>query len=125
MTKKLSDCEKKLRRMVDNISDEISGHREINPETCQRYHDLNDEEKKDFKPSGYDFLDDVYSIKWVINQDKSYSGAMLLVAGGGPTIWVNTEDKQVEGYWGGDKYIRYFDDDIGLDEACEELYMCQ
>lgn len=32
--------------MVDNISDEISGHREINPETCQRYHDLNDEEKK-------------------------------------------------------------------------------
>ena len=80
--KKLDDCEKRLRRMVDNIADQINGDKPIDPESCQRYHDLSDEEKKDFEPSGYDFLDDVYSIKWIINHDKSYSGAMLLVAGG-------------------------------------------
>ena len=122
--KKLTDCEKQLRSMVDNIASEINGDKPINPESCERYHNLSDEEKKDFQPTGHDFLDYVYSIKWIINQDKSYSGAMLLVAGGGPNIWVNTEDNQVEGYWGGDKYIKYFSDQIGLNDACEELYGC-
>ena len=121
--KKLTDCEKQLRGMVDSIADQINGDKPIDPESCQRYHDLSDEAKKDFQPSGHDFLDDVYSKKWIINQDKSYSGAMLIdELGGGPNIWVNTEDNQVDLFH--DKYIKYFSDQIGLDDACEALYGC-
>ena len=40
--KKLTDCEKKLRSMVDNIASEINGDKPIDPESCQRYHGLND-----------------------------------------------------------------------------------
>ena len=37
--KKLTDCEKQLRRMVDNIAGEINGDKPIDPESCQRYHE--------------------------------------------------------------------------------------
>ena len=47
--KEMTDCEKQLRHMVDNIADEISGNKPIDPESCQRYHELDDEEKKDDK----------------------------------------------------------------------------
>ena len=120
---KQETTQEQLERHCKSIANQINGTKKIDPESCERYHDLNEEEKKDFEPTGFDFLDDVYSIKWVVNQDKSYSGALLLVAGGGPNIWVNTEDKQVEGYWGGDKYIQPFSDQIGLDDACENLYV--
>ena len=122
--RKQETTQEQLERHCKSIANQINGKEKIDPESCERYHDLNEEEKKDFEPTGSDFLDDVYSIKWVVNQDKTYSGALLMVAGGGPNIWVNTEDNQVEGYWGGDKYIQPFSDRIGLDDACEELYGC-
>ena len=56
--------------------------------------------------------------------EKRYLGCELLVAGGGPTIWVNTWTKEVEGYWGGDKVLEPFIDNIGLDDYNEEMYNC-
>ena len=53
---------------------------------------------------------------------KEYLGAEIMVAGGGPTIWVNTYTKQVEGYWGGDRVNVPFSDNLDLDDYCEEMY---
>ena len=44
--------------------------------------------------------------------------------GGGPSIWVNTWTKEVEGYWGGDRVTWSFQDNIGLDDYNEEMYNC-
>ena len=43
--KKLTDCETQLRNMVDSIASQINGDKPIDPESCERYHDLSDEEK--------------------------------------------------------------------------------
>ena len=76
------------------------------------------------KGSASKFMDGVYDVRWILNQDKSYRAAELMVAGGGPTIWVNTYTQQVEGYWGGDKVLEPFIDNLGLDHYNEELYGC-
>ena len=69
-------------------------------------------------------MEDTYDIRYIVDHEKKYLGAMLLVAGGGPTIWVNTWTKEVEGYWASDRCTHHFLDNIGLDEYNEEMYNC-
>ena len=70
------------------------------------------------------WMEGVYDIRYLVDREKRYLGAMLMVAGGGPTIWVNTWTKEVEGYWAGDKCTHHFQDNIGLDDYNEEMYYC-
>jgi hypothetical protein len=73
----------------------------------------------------YDFLQDAYDIEYIVNSKKEYLGARVLVAFGGPNIWINTRTKQVEGYWWGDSCVMsYSVDAMDLDEALSELYNC-
>ena len=77
------------------------------------------------EPSAADYLKNVLEINYIIGSDKSYKGAILLVAFGGPNIWINTREKKVEGYWGGDEYVKkYFEDTLGIDDEMEEIYNC-
>ena len=43
---------------------------------------------------------------------------------GGPSIWVNTQSNEVEGYWWLDKAFATFTDNMGLNDYLEELYSC-
>jgi len=73
--------------------------------------------------SASDYLADVLDINYIINSDRSYKGARLLVAFGGPNIWIDTLHKNVEGYWWSDTFTdRYYTDAMGLDDLMEELY---
>jgi hypothetical protein len=75
--------------------------------------------------SAYDYLQDVLDIEYIIGSDKRYLGARVLVAFGGPNIWINTRTKQVEGYWWGDSAIvSYNHDEMDLDSALEDFYNC-
>ena len=110
LKKKSETCEEQLRRMCKNIAEEITkGTREI-PEG---------------ESQASEYMDGVYDIEWITHQDHSYKAARLLVAGGGPNIWVNLQDMNVEGYWGGDKCIHGFIDNIGLYDYLEELHGCK
>ena len=111
--KKPETCEEQLRRMCKNIADSIS-----NPDP--KFIGPEDEEPR--QETAHDWMEGTYDIRYYVRQDKSYLGAEILVAGGGPTIWVNTYTQQVEGYWGGDKVLEPFIDNIGLDDYCEEMY---
>ena len=106
--KKSETCEEQLRRMCKNIAEEISAG---NPDG------------KDSKTASA-WMEDVYDIRYIVDRDKRYLGAELMVAGGGPTVWVNLDTKYVEGYWGGDRGQWAFRDNLGLDEYCEEMYGC-
>ena len=101
-------CEEKLRRMCKEIAEEISAG---NPEG------------KDSKTASA-WMEGTYDIRYYVDREKRYLGAEIMVAGGGPTIWVNTYTKYVEGYWGGDKVTEPFIDNLGLDDFCEEMYGC-
>ena len=70
----------------------------------------------------HEWMQDVYDIRYLVDREKRYMAAELMVAGGGPTIWVNLNTMEVEGYWGGDRVNVPFSDNLGLDDYCEEMY---
>ena len=74
--------------------------------------------------SGYDYLIDVLDIEYIVNGNREYIGARVLVAFGGPNIWINTRTNTIEGYWWGDKASANYSDEIDLDDALRELWEC-
>jgi len=101
-------CNEQLERMVKNIAEDITDGLKID----------------DTSGTGTvsEFMDHVYNIEWITHQDHSYKAARLLVAGGGPNIWVNLMTNTVDGYWGADKRSYGFVDNIGLDEYLQEIH---
>ena len=102
--KKSETCEEQLRRMCKNIAEGITEGKSAS--------------------HWFDDGNDVYNIEWIYHQDKTYKAARLMVAGGGPNIWVNLQTNTVDGYWGSDKVSHGFVDNIGLNDYCEEMYGC-
>tara|TARA_R100001079_G_scaffold68633_1_gene36034 strand:+ start:544 stop:999 length:456 start_codon:yes stop_codon:yes gene_type:complete len=102
--KKLTNCQIQLRDMCKNIAEGITEGKNAS--------------------HWFDDGNDVYNIEWITHQDKTYKSARLMVAGGGPNIWVNLQRNVVQGYWWGDYCECPFADNIGLDEYCEEMYGC-
>lgn len=75
--------------------------------------------------SAYDYLNDALDVEYIVNFKGEYLGARVLVAFGGPNIWINTRTKTVEGHWWGDSAFASFEDNIGLDDAIEEVWNCR
>ena len=48
------------------------------------------------------FEGNVLDIEYTINSDLEYVGARIMIAFGGPNIYINTNSKRVELYWWGD-----------------------
>ena len=100
-----------LRRMCKSIADDITNPKEIP--------DIDNEPRTETASS---WMEGVYDIRYIVDREKRYYSAELMVAGGGPNIWVNLDTGYVEGYWGGDKVQEPFIDNLGLNDYCEELY---
>ena len=99
--KKVSETtEEQLRRMCVDIADSITSPDE----------------------QVHTWMENTYDIRYLVSSDKSFLGAEIMCAGGGPTIWVDTWDQEVKGYWGGDRVNIGFADNLGLADYCEELY---
>ena len=114
--RKRETCEQQLRRMCKSIADEIT-----NPVTSN---DEQEDGSVEQRGGASEWMEGTYDIRYYVDSSKQYLGAEIMVAGGGPTIWVNTYTKYVEGYWGSDKVLEPFIDNLGLDYYCEELYGC-
>ena len=99
--KKVSETtEEQLRRMCVDIADSITSPDE----------------------QVHTWMENTYDIRYLVSSDKSFLGAEIMCAGGGPAIWVDTWDRQVKGYWGADRVCISYVDNLGLDDYCEELY---
>tara|TARA_R110001632_G_scaffold109348_1_gene219565 strand:+ start:454 stop:789 length:336 start_codon:yes stop_codon:yes gene_type:complete len=111
MTQLIEESKSDLEYNVDHIIETLeSGHYETEDENG---------------PNGFDYLTDALDINYIINGDKTYKGARILVSFGGPNIWIDTFKEQVEGYWWGETIIKsYNQDNLYLDQACEEFYNC-
>jgi len=111
MTQLMKESKSDLERNVDHIIETIESG----------YYETEDENG----PNGFDYLIDALDFNYIVNSDKTYKGARILVAFGGPNIWIDTLQKQVEGYWWGKEIIKsYRQDNLDLDNACEELFNC-
>jgi hypothetical protein len=101
-----------LQQHVDQIASTLS-------------HGFGDELNHDSESmTAFDYLQDALDIEYIINSRKEYLGARVLVAFGGPNIWVDTRKSIVEAAWWGDKAVAIFQDNIGLDDALSELFNC-
>ena len=112
--KKQETCEEQLRRMCKSIADGISSPEMITDEETG--------EKR--QETAGDWMEDVYDIRYIVDREKRYYSAEMLVAGGGPTVWVSLNEMEVQGYWGGDKVTEPFIDNLGLDDYLEDMYGC-
>lgn len=74
--------------------------------------------------SAMDWLQDSLDFNWILNSDKSFKSARVLVAFGGPNIWVDFENKIVEGFWWGSYAKARFEDVNDIEEALREIYHC-
>ena len=65
-------------------------------------------------------------IEYYISSDRQAClGARILVAFGGPNIWIDTRKGLVEGYWWGDSCVMsYYDDAMDLDSTVIDLWSC-
>ena len=97
---KKNDCRQRLRDQCKHIAETISTPME----------------------DVHEWMNDVYDIEWITFNDHKYKAARLMVAGGGPTIWVNLQTSTVDGYWWGDHCTHRFEDNLGLDEYLEEIH---
>ena len=113
------DCKQQLRRMCKKIADDITEKAITRYNGYETDHDEDDEGSLASR-----FMDHVYNIEWITHQDHSYKAARLMVAGGGPNIWVNLQTNMVQGYWWGDYCEHSFQDNIGLDQYLEEIFEC-
>ena len=112
---KRETCGEQLRRMCANIANSIT-----EPQETIAKEEFGRLEKR--TETAADWMADTYDIRYLVNSRKEYLGAEIMVAGGGPTIWVDTWDKEVKGYWGADRVNIMFADNLGLDDYCEDMY---
>ena len=109
-----------LQRHVDQIAESLSRgitYREAELDIEPEY----DSDPDDLISSGFDYLSGALDIEYTFNANGQYLGARILVAFGGPNIWVDTRHCTVEGHWWGESARADFIDSMGLHESCEEL----
>lgn len=69
-------------------------------------------------------IDDALDIQFIVSINGGYMGARLLVAFGGPNIWIDTRFDQIEGSWGTDHVTLRFTDTHDIHSHYEDLYQC-
>jgi hypothetical protein len=103
---KLSETELQLKSMVDSYAEDvINGKMKFYPENDDDYYEA-------------------YSVKYIVDQSGNLEDVMVMLAGGGPTVWLDTNAKEVQGFWGGDKYTKYIYDYEYIIDYFDELYSC-
>lgn len=109
------NCKQQLRNQCAMIARQI--------ETGE--YDFDADYSDDEHPNAFDYLSDVLDIEYVRDSEGNYRGAIVLVAFGGPNIWIDTRWKEVRGAWWGDHCtVPYGRDELGLDDALQELMNC-
>jgi hypothetical protein len=140
MTNELTDCQKQLRGICKTIAHDLEYPRAVDDggtpledlgwEYSAREDIWTDLDGIEHGPSssaiheesGFDYLTDVLDIEYRVGSDRKYKSAEVLVAFGGPNIWIDTKREKVVGAWWGDHFEASYTDRIGLDNALEELY---
>lgn len=116
--KTLTETETTLTRLesqVKDIADTItSGEYEMDKDEIEEHGGC----------TAYHYLQNLADIEYTLNADKTFKGASILVAFGGPNIYINTIEKRVEGYYELDKAFYNYEDNLGIEDFCHELYYC-
>lgn len=74
----------------------------------------------------YDYLDDCLDIEYRISGRGEFRSVQIMIAWGGPNIYLDTGSRDVELYWGGERETWPLSSDAisELDDWAEEYYQC-
>jgi hypothetical protein len=117
MSKDTDTLRSHCQRIADTISD-MDKFRQVMAESIDGPDELEN-------ISGMDYLTDALDIEYIVSNTSEYRGARVLVAFGGPNIWIDTKRGMVDGCWWGESASVPFVDVIGLDDALSELWACR
>lgn len=81
----------------------------------------------DLEPFGiYDYFQDVYDIEYRIGSDRGFRSVRLMVACGGPNVYIDTASRAVELYWWSDHASYSLNDEAveAINAEFEELFAC-
>ena len=67
---------------------------------------------------------EAYDVKYTVDGDGTYLGVRIMLAGGGPTVYLDTYHEEIQGYWGGDSCKLIISDFDYIDDYWEEMYGC-
>ena len=72
--------------------------------------------------SMWDYFENALDIDYITNSKKEYKACRIMVAFGGPNIYVNTWDKKVELYWWNDHGEMWLSNDacLAIDDWAED-----
>ena len=72
----------------------------------------------------YDWLADALNVEYAVDGNLDYKAAKIYVTLGGPTVWVDTDERAVKLAWGTDREEYPLDWDVSghLDEVLEDEY---
>ena len=101
------ELQKQFQKTVDRIADTLEAIKDNGFYECYAGEDEED---------GRWYFEDTYNIDYIWRLGYGLMGVRVMVACGGPNIWVDTFEKTVHGYWGGDEAIAYLTDD-----CCEKI----
>ena len=120
MTKAQDIIDSKVAEADDHLKDNVDFWIDL---ITTGKHDFELDQDQDLP--GYLSSNQIMDTNYVLNYNLDYVGSQLLVAVGGPNIWIDTQHQQVKGYWYEDEVIKdYYKDSIYLDDHIKELYEC-
>ena len=105
------ECQERVNIIAKQLSELAEGKKVDEEDECQ---DL------------YDYFDEVYDIEYRIDRSGEYKSVSLMIAFGGPNIYVDTNDSYVKLYWGSTYVEAPISYDISeeIDNIFEEYYRC-
>lgn len=68
--------------------------------------------------------EDIYDIEYTIGGDFNYRSVSLMVACGGPNIYIDTGDNSVKLYWSNERAYAYLPSEVAdeIDDIYREMY---
>lgn len=74
----------------------------------------------------WDYFNDIYNIEFRIDSNKEYRSAQIMIACGGPNIYIDTASKAVELYWWGNNasYPLHYDAVDAVDDWAADYWAC-
>lgn len=92
------DFQKQFQNTVDRIADTLEEIKDYG------FYEQVDEETDE---EGDWYFEDTYNIDYIWRLGYGLIGVRIMVACGGPNIWIDTMEEAVCGYWGTDVYKAY------------------
>ncbi len=105
---KVCEAELQLRDMVKSYAEDVMSGK-------MRFYPEDDDDDNYYE---------AYSVKYIVDHEGRLEDVMIMLAGGGPTVWLDTHAQEVQGNWGGIKYTKPIYDYEYILDYWDEMYNC-